>query len=107
MFAQVMYGFGDGVRPPIMTDRDAKEAMDIFDPSLHEILGAETATLVKLDDALKLEGGVDGIMTVAHPPLGAELMDKLKPKVISNCGVGVMHIDLVAASARGIPVVRV
>lgn len=102
-----MTGFGDGVRPPIMTGSDAKAQMDAFDPSLHEILGAETATLVNLDDAMTLEGGVDGIMTVAHPPLGAELMDKLKPKVISNCGVGVMHIDLDAASARGIPVVRI
>lgn len=100
-------GFGDGVRPPIMTDSVAKDVMDAFDPSLHELLGADTATLVNLDDALKLDSGVDGIMTVAHPPLGPELMDKLKPKVISNCGVGVMHIDLDAASARGISVVRV
>jgi lactate dehydrogenase-like 2-hydroxyacid dehydrogenase len=106
MHVQVMTGFGDGVRPPIMTNSDAKEQMDAFDPSLHEILGAETATLLNLDDAMKLEGGVDGIMTLAHPPLGQELMDQLKPKVISNCGVGVMHIDLDAASSRDIPVVR-
>ena len=63
-----MTGFGDGVRPPIMTGSDAKEQMDAFDPSLHEILGAETATLLNLDDAMQLEGGVDGIMTLAHPP---------------------------------------
>ena len=56
-----MTGFGDGVRPPIMTGSDAKAQMDAFDPSLHEILGAETATLVNLDDAMTLEGGVDAI----------------------------------------------
>ena len=37
-----MMGFGDGVRPPIMTDSVAKDVMDAFDPSLHEILGADT-----------------------------------------------------------------
>jgi lactate dehydrogenase-like 2-hydroxyacid dehydrogenase len=101
-----MMGFGDGVRPPIMTDSVAKDVMDAFDPSLHEILGADTATLLNLEEAMAREGGVDAVMTVAHPPLGPELMDQLKPKVISNCGVGVMHIDLDAASERSIPVVR-
>ena len=97
-------GFGDGIRPPIMTDSPAKEVMDAFDPSLHEILGPDACTLLNLEEAMALEGGVDGIMTVAHPPLGPELMDQLSPKVISNCGVGVMHIDLEAASDRDIPV---
>ena len=97
-------GFGDGIRPPIMTDSPAKEVMDAFDPSLHDILGPDACTLLNLEEAMALEGGVDGIMTVAHPPLGPELMDQLSPKVISNCGVGVMHIDLEAASDRDIPV---
>ena len=40
-----------------------------------------------LSRALVREGGVDGVLTVAHPPLGPELMDQLQPKVISNNGV--------------------
>jgi glyoxylate reductase len=101
-----MMGFGDGVRPPIMTNSPAKDIMDAFDPSLLEILGdgADAFELLNLEQALAKEGGVDGIMTVAHPPLGAELMDRLQPRVISNNGVGLMHVDLDAATERGIAV---
>jgi glyoxylate reductase len=48
---------------------------------------------------------VDAVYTFGHPRVDAALLDRLGPlKVISNYGVGVDHIDVAAASARGIPV---
>jgi glyoxylate reductase len=46
-----------------------------------------------------------GIYTYGHPTVGTALLDSLPAvRVISNFGVGVDHIDLSAAAARGIPV---
>ena len=46
-----------------------------------------------------------GIITYGHPIVDAPLMDRAPHlKIISNHGVGVDHIDLAAAEARGIPV---
>jgi glyoxylate reductase len=46
-----------------------------------------------------------GIYTYGHPKVDDELLDKLPAvRIISNFGVGVDHIDVAAASARGIPV---
>ena len=102
----VMMGFGDGVRPPIMTDSPAREIMDAYDPGMLEILGpsADDFTFLNLQEALARDGGVDGVLTVAHPPLKGDLMDKLTPRVISNNGVGLMHVDIDAATERGIAV---
>ena len=48
---------------------------------------------------------IEAIFTYGHPHVGAELLDRLPGvRVISNFGVGVDHIDLNAAAARGIPV---
>jgi glyoxylate reductase len=48
---------------------------------------------------------IEGIYTYGHPPVSAAMLDRLpKVRVISNFGVGVDHIDLAAASARGIAV---
>jgi glyoxylate reductase len=50
-------------------------------------------------------GGVEGIYTYGHPHVGAAMLDRLPDvRVISNFGVGVDHIDLAAAAARGIAV---
>jgi glyoxylate reductase len=48
---------------------------------------------------------IDGLYTYGHPTVDDLILDQLPGlKVISNYGVGVDHIDLQAAAARGIPV---
>jgi D-isomer specific 2-hydroxyacid dehydrogenase, NAD binding domain/D-isomer specific 2-hydroxyacid dehydrogenase, catalytic domain len=48
---------------------------------------------------------IDAIYTYGHPTVNAALLDRLPGvRIISNFGVGVDHIDVNAASARGIPV---
>jgi glyoxylate reductase len=48
---------------------------------------------------------VAAIYTYGHPRVDGELLDRLRSvRVVSNFGVGVDHIDVPAAAARGIPV---
>src|SRR4051812_13898412 len=48
---------------------------------------------------------IEAIYTYGHPVVDAGLLDPLPAlRVISNFGVGVDHINLTAAAARGIPV---
>lgn len=48
---------------------------------------------------------VDGIYTYGHPTVDGATLDRLPGvKVISNHGVGVDHINVVDAAARGVPV---
>jgi glyoxylate reductase len=48
---------------------------------------------------------IAAVYTYGHPIVGPELLDRLPGvRVISNFGVGVDHIDVAAAAARGIPV---
>jgi glyoxylate reductase len=48
---------------------------------------------------------IAALYTYGHPIVDAAMLDRLPAlKVISNYGVGVDHIDLVAAAKRGIPV---
>jgi glyoxylate reductase len=50
-------------------------------------------------------GRIDAIYTYGHPTVDAAMLDRLTGvKVISNFGVGVDHIDVRAATERGIPV---
>jgi len=48
---------------------------------------------------------LDGLLTYGHEPVTAEIMDSApKLKVIANVGVGYDHIDVTAATERGISV---
>ncbi len=54
-------------------------------------------------ELLDLVGPCDGLLVVGHPRIDAELLDAApKLRVVANFGVGVDHIDVAAASARGV-----
>jgi glyoxylate reductase len=70
-------------------------------PVVLELLGGQVE-LVPLD---AVPGKIDAIYTYGHPMIDAALLDRWPgARVISNFGVGVDHIDVKAATARGIPV---
>ena len=77
-----------------------------FPKPMDESLFAGVAQVLPWQVAL--EGGydlVEGIFMFGHELIDGAMMDRLPGlKVISNCGVGVDHIDLTAARARGIRV---
>jgi len=58
------------------------------------------------EELLQRVQGVDGLLCLLTEKIDAELMDAAGPqlKVISSMSVGVDHIDIAAATARGIPV---
>ena len=48
---------------------------------------------------------IEAVYTYGHPTVSAAMLDRLPAvRVISNFGVGVDHIDVTAATSRGIPV---
>jgi glyoxylate reductase len=63
-------------------------------------------TLVPWESAREAEvEHIEAIYTYGHVQVDADLLDRLPGvRVISNFGVGVDHIDVTAAAARGIPV---
>jgi glyoxylate reductase len=70
-------------------------------PVIRQLL-ADRVELLPWDSA---GGGVVGVYTYGHPHVGAAMLDRLpEVRVISNFGVGVDHVDLAAAAARGIAV---
>ena len=72
------------------------------------VLGFAGPTIRFLDWDLAVRGmeqPVDGIYTYGHPHLDGAMLDRLPGvRVISNYGVGVDHINVPDAAARGIPV---
>ena len=76
-----------------------------FTPAIAALLEGRV-TLLPWDVALSgAREPVDGIFTYGHPTVDAAVLDRLPGvKVISNHGVGVDHINVVDAAARGIPV---
>jgi len=73
---------------------------------MREMIGAECDIHIwPVDAADPLFHTAAGLLTYGHPRVDGAVMDRMpKLKVISNFGVGVDHIDLAAARARGIPV---
>jgi glyoxylate reductase len=71
-----------------------------------EMIGAECDVQIwPADAADRLFHVAVGLLTYGHPRVDGVVMDRMPNlKVISNFGVGVDHIDLAAARARGIPV---
>jgi glyoxylate reductase len=70
-----------------------------------EDLLADRARLIHWDAITDAGEQITGIYTYGHPTVDAGLLDRLPGvHVISNFGVGVDHIDVAAATARGIPV---
>lgn len=75
-----------------------------LDATLSELLAGRVEVL-PWDATQDGEAGVTAIYTYGHPIVDGAMMDRFPGlRVISNYGVGVDHIDLHAASQRGIPV---
>src|SRR5579863_9895564 len=74
-------------------------------PDIIELAGQRVSWLpwqVALEGSAK---GVDAVYTYGHPRVDGPMLDRLPGvRVISNYGVGVDHIVLADAQARGIPV---
>ena len=72
------------------------------------VLGFAGPAVEFLDWGLAVSGSadpVDGIYTYGHPHLDGPMLDRIPGvRVISNYGVGVDHINVADAEARGIPV---
>ncbi len=71
-----------------------------------EMIGAECDVQIwPADAADPLFHAAAGMLTYGHPRVDGVVLDRMPNlRVISNFGVGVDHIDLAAARARGIPV---
>ncbi|MEX2301794.1 MAG: D-glycerate dehydrogenase [Bryobacterales bacterium] len=76
-----------------------------LDSAVHEFLG-DQVELLPWDVALNGSNDtVDAVYTYGHPQVDGKLLDRLPGvKTISNYGVGVDHINVGDAAARGIPV---
>ncbi len=75
-------------------------------PPLFEELARGRFDVQPLDShATDIRDDVTGIVTYGHPAINGKVLDRFpKLRVVSNHGVGVDHIDVAAATQRGIPV---
>lgn len=89
---------GERKRPRVVADGPLDETVLGFMADRFELLAWDVAR----------EGAseqIDGIYTYGHPVLNGEMLDRLPGvRIISNYGVGVDHINVPEAAARGIPV---
>lgn len=74
-------------------------------PSIIDLLGDRIELLPWTVTQQGCDQPVDGVYTYGHPLLDGTMLDRMPDvKVVSNYGVGVDHINLADAAARGIPV---
>jgi glyoxylate reductase len=86
----------------LVTRKIADDALAILRKSCEVTLGPDESgwSRAEILDAIR---GCDGLLPVGHAKIDAELMDAApRLRVIANFGVGVDHIDVPAATARGI-----
>src|SRR5947209_10038987 len=84
--------------PRVLADLPVSSVVRALLQGRAELVPWETADTAAAAD-------IEAIYTYGHPTVDAALLDRLPAiRVISNFGVGVDHIDLAAAAARGIPV---
>ena len=85
-----------------------KVLLDVPLPGFLEELFVSDCELVPwslLEADREARSGVRGILSYSHTPVGPAELDALPEiAVVSNYGVGVDHIDVNAASERGVPV---
>lgn len=87
-------------QPPARVVADGPLAADII-----ELAGNRVEWLPWHITQQEVGQPIDAIYTYGHPPVDGAMLDRLRGvRVISNYGVGVDHIALPAAAARGIPV---
>ncbi len=76
-----------------------------LDDAVHEFLDNRVEVLDWEAAKNGVDAPVDAVYTYGHPALGGAELDRLPGvRIISNYGVGVDHIDVEAATKRGIPV---
>jgi glyoxylate reductase len=90
-------------RPKVfVTRRIAEQALDILRKECEVTVGPENPGLPKAE-IVRTVGDCDGLLPVGHFKIDSEIMSAApRLRVIANFGVGVDHIDISAASARGI-----
>ena len=87
-----------------MSDKKPRVVADSPDQMVLDFL-ADRVELLPWDVTVTGAEGVDGIYTYSHPHTDGAIMDRLPGiRIISNYGVGVDHINVKDAAARGIPV---
>ena len=94
----MMADAGERKRPRVVADGPLDETVLGFMADRFELLAWDIAREGTSEQ-------IDGIYTYGHPVLNGEMLDRLPGvRIISNYGVGVDHINVPDASARGIPV---
>jgi glyoxylate reductase len=90
-----------GTKHTVLTDSQlADQILELLSPTCDVHLWKRDGS-----DSNELLQAAEGLFVYGHPPVTGAVMDSMPNlRVISNFGVGVDHIDLEAARARGIPV---
>jgi len=80
-------------------------AIEACDPHIFELTAG--VNVLTLEEAAEPGTAVHGILSLAHAPVTAELLERVgsdELKIVSNLGSGVDHIDLAELKRLGVPV---